>query len=447
MLWMAIWWTTEVVPLGITALLPFALFPLLGIMNAKTIAPYYAHHVIFLFLGGFLVAFALEKWGLHERIAMKIIQKLGYSPKKILLGFMLSSYFLSMWMSNTATTLMLIAPALAVVKDLSKKFDVKAEHFDKGLLLGLAFAASIGGVATYVGTPTNIAFLNFYDGQFPGQAPSFVTWMAFALPVSAMVLFVTYLYLTKRYCKNFDDSVVPEKLNYTKPWTVEEKVVALTFTVVALLWFTRSAVNFGDFSFPGWGQFFTDNEGNMLVQDSTVVVVFAVLLFVIPSKDKKGSILEMPELKKVPYNILLLFGGGFALSKGVEISGLGKFLAEAIINNIHASPWVLLAVLVLFVILLTELSSNTATIMLLLPILFAIAVELSIDPLYLMIPTTIASSFAFMFPVATPPNTIIFESERIPAKEMLKTGVWVNVIGFIVLMLSSLTLGTIIFNY
>ena len=450
MLWMALWWMTEVVPLGVTALLPFILFPLLGIMNAKEVAPLYSHHIIFLFLGGFLMAFALEKWGLHERIAFKIIKKLGYSPHRIMLGFMLASFILSMWISNTATTLMLIAPALAVLGDIEKKSQQRegTKNFSVGLLLGIAYSASIGGAATYVGTPANIAFLNFYEGLFPGEAPSFVNWMLFAFPVALLVLVVTYLFLSKKYCgRVVIDTTKTNTITHDKKWGYEEKVVAFVFTTIALLWLTRSDIDFGEYTFRGWSGLFQDANGKTLVQDSTVAIVFAMLLFLIPTKDKNGTILTMKEFKKIPYNILLLFGGGFALSKGVQTTGLGEALAATFVGGNHLSAWLLLILLVLFVISLTELSSNTATIMLLLPILLAVSQELDIDPLYLMIPTTLASSFAFMFPVATPPNTIIFESERVPSREMFKTGVWINLMAFIVLIMMSITLGKLVFDF
>ena len=442
MLWMAIWWITEPIPLGVTALIPVFLFPLTGIMPTGATTLHYGNHIIFLFLGGFLVAYAMEKWQLHKRIALSIIQLTGTSQANVLLGFMLSSFLLSMWISNTATTMMLIPPALATIAHFKNE---KNTSFNVLLLLSIAYSSSIGGVATLVGTPPNLIFYNFYTNYLAADFTiTFFNWMLFAFPLSLLFFVLAYLYFKLQLPKTtnaLDKNHISTSLKALGKMSYEEKVVSWVFGLLALCWMTRNEIDFGSFTIPGWSNLFA-----LDVSDSAVAVLFAFILFVIPSKAQKGeAILSIDELKKIPLNILLLFGGGFALAAGVMESGLAKIIAEQLQFLNTLPPFLLVAVITTVLLLLTEVSSNSAAIQLALPIVYAMSQGLNFPSWMLLIPTTIACSFAFMLPVSTPPNAVIFESGEIKVKQMMKHGIVLNLIGIIVILLATFTWGKLIF--
>lgn len=438
LLWMAIWWISECVPLAITSLLPLILFPFTGISSTKEIAPLYMNHIIFLFAGGFLLAFAIEKWNLHKRIALRIIEILGNDVRTILLGFMLAAYFLSMWISNIATTMVMMPTVLAIIANLKTKNN---KNVAAVMLLATAYAASIGGTASLTGTAPNLICFTIFEETFPEITNmSFGSWFLFGLPTSFAVLIISFLFLKRTLPKNVKvetTNSVPKKMSY------EEKVIAFIFTLVALLWFTRKDLLIGSYKMTGWGSIIPNGK---LFSDATVAILFATLLFVIPSKAKKGAILELDSLKKIPFDILLLFGGGFALATGINKSGLSNYLGETLLVFGDYNIIIVVVAIVTLMTFLTEFTSNTATSQLILPILASMAISTGIDPYLILIPATFAASFAFMLPIATPPNTIVFGTDYIPMGLMVKKGLVLNIIGIIVMTISILTLGKIIFG-
>ena len=449
---MATWWITEAIPIAITALIPIILFPLTGISSGKVIAPTYFNSIIFLFLGGFLIALAMEKWNLHKRIALNIISAFGGKPQLVVLGFMAASAFLSMWIANTATTLMMVPIALAIVYQIEKTYGEKeSSTFVKALLLGVAYAASIGGIATLVGTPPNLAFVRIYEINFP-QAPAitFGQWSLLALPISISSLVVAWLILTRvvfRFDKalKIDLNVVNKEKAKLPKMSFEEKCVAIVFSTLAVLWIFRSDLNFGFLSIPGWSNLLPYPKN---IDDGTVAITMAFILFLIPSRSPSSTsstILDINIFKKVPWHIIILFGGGFALAKGFKISGLSQFIgsqfSQADINN----PLSLISTITGVITFLTELTSNTATTEMILPILAAVSESLKVDPLLLMIPATLAASFAFMMPVATPPNAIVFGSNRLKISDMVKAGILLNIVGIILISVFVYFLFPIIF--
>ncbi len=450
---MAVWWLTDVIPLSVTALLPVVLFPLFGIMDGKAVSATYFNWVIFLFIGGFLVALAMEKWNLHKRIALRILLISGTGPLRLLFGFMFATAFLSMWISNTATVMMMLPIALAIISNLEEHVDKKdISRFSVGILLGVAYSASIGGISTLVGTPPNPIFIQVLDIMFP-EAPdiSFSDWFLYAFPISViMFLFVwIFLYFSFRPASSWKTL---KEVSFKKQYeelgkaSFEEKVVFADFTVLAVLWLTRSGINLGNTVIPGWGSLFSNPS---YINDGTVAIAMSLILFLIPSKKKKGKqmILDGKIIPKLPWGILLLFGGGFALASGFKESGLSEWFGEQM-NAFAGQPHLLMIIVVaLGMTFLTEVTSNTATTQLILPILAGLSVSLHVNPLLLMLPATISASMAFMLPVATPPNAIIFGSKRISISTMAKTGLIINIFGAIIITLLTYYWGTSVFDF
>ncbi len=439
---MAIWWMTEAIPLGVTALLPVALFPLLGIMNGKAVSSVYFNHLIFLFIGGFLIALAMEKWHLHRRIALRLLLWVGLSPARILIGFMLTTAFLSMWISNTATAMMMVPILLSIIakmEEINPSDEVR--KMEKGLLLGIAYSASIGGIATLLGTPPNLSFIRIYKIYFP-DAPdiSFAQWMFFAFPLSVLLLTLAFFYLYSIFFRgaktsfNVGRSIIKKEYWQLGKMQYEEKWVFALFISLALLWLFRKPIDVGLFRIPGWSVLFSHPKW---ITDGNVAIVIGVLLFIIPAKNKKGGLMDWRTAERIPWNIILLFGGGFALASGFKESGLSAYIGESLTGLQHIHPVLILLIIVTTITFLTELTSNTATVETFLPILASLAVAMRINPLFLMIPATIAASFAFMLPVATPPNAVVFGSKRLEIKDMVKSGFWLNLIGIAVLTLTA----------
>ncbi len=449
---MAVWWIFEVVPLAITALLPVVLYPVLGIMNGKTVSAVYFNDIIFLFIGGFIVALAMQRWNLHKRIALRILLLTGSNPGKILFGFMGATAFLSMWISNTATTMMMIPILLSIIEQISENMDKRsASQFTVGLLLGVAYSASIGGVATLVGTPPNPMFVKVFAIMFPkGPEISFASWFMFAFPITVILFVVIWAYLFYLYKPSAADVKTIDVRSFREAYHLlgkpsrEEIIVFADFVLMALLWMTRNGLAFGDFKIAGWSSLFPEPK---YFNDGTVAIFMALPLYFIPVKGKKNKfIMNWKYSKKIPWNIVLLFGGGFALAIGFKDSGLSEWFGNSLKFFSEFHPIVLIISISLLMTFLTELTSNTATTQIFLPILAALSVSVNINPLFLMIPATLSASMAFMLPVATPPNAIVFGSNKIKIAQMAKTGLVLNFIGAVVITLFTYYYAPVIFN-
>ena len=450
---MAVWWITDAIPLFATALLPMILYPLLGILKGKATAPIYINSTIFLFIGGFMIALSMEKWNLHRRIALFIIRLIGGGPSRIVLGFMVAAAFISMWISNTATAIMMVPIGLAIVAQMETKFDVKETHkLTVGLMLGIAYACSMGGVATLVGTPPNLSFARIFEITFPEATPiAFGTWFIMGLPLSAVMVGVIWLLLTKVFFRvptniTVDRSIVDKEYEELGPTSFEEKTVLIIFFLTAFLWVFRRKLNLGFFAIPGWSQLIPYPK---LIDDGTVALCMAMILFLIPtrSRDAKSLTIMGPDvIQNLPWNIVLLFGGGFALAKGFQVTGLSSLIGNKFAGLAGMSPILIILIICFGLTFLTELTSNTATTEMILPILASVAFAMKANPLLLMIPATLSASCAFMMPVATPPNAIVFGSGRIKIAEMARVGVFINIIGVVVITLLFYIIGMAVFG-
>ena len=439
---MAIWWITDAIPLYATALLPVLLYPLLGIMKGNVIAPVYINSTIFLFIGGFIIALTMQRWNLHRRIALYIIRIIGGGANLIILGFMVSAAFLSMWISNTATAVMMVPIGLAIILQMEERFEKNDTHnFTISLMLGIAYACSLGGIATLVGTPPNLAFVRIFSILFPSAEPiAFGSWFLMAFPITVIMVFIVWLILTQLIFRvspriRVDRSLIEKEYHELGPMSYEERVVLGLFASTAALWVFRKKLEIGSFSIPGWSQLLPYPE---LIDDGTVALFMALLLFLIPTRspDARSDRLTGPGvIKELPWNIVLLFGGGFALAKGFQQSGLATLLGSQFAGLSGVPPMGMTATVCTGLTFLTELTSNTATTDMVLPILASAATELKVHPLLLMIPATLSASFAFMMPAATPPNAIIFGSGRVRIIEMARTGIFINLIGILVITL------------
>lgn len=448
---MAIWWITEAIPLAITSLIPIVLFPILGIMGGKTVASFYINHVIFLFIGGFLVAIAMERCNLHKRIALGILLLFGIKPRSVILGFMLATAFLSMWISNTATTMMMVPIVLAIIlsmEDIVERRGLK--KYSIGLLLAVAYSASIGGMATPVGTPPNPVFLRILTLTFP-NAPdiSFTEWITFALPISVLLLIVVWLYILFFYCPRrgeveLEIGVFKERYKELGSISFEECVVLLDFIILVFLWLFRKSIHIGGIKIPGWAELLQRPD---FIDDGTVAIAMAILLFLIPAKRSSANrIMEWDAVLKLPWNVVLLFGGGFALAGGFKSSGLSLWIGNQLEGLSTLHPILVIGLVCLTITFLTELTSNTASVQIILPVLGAMAVAVRLNPLLLMIPATLSCSCAFMLPVATPPNAIIFGTRRLRIMDMVKAGFLLNLIGVIIITTATYFLGIAIFD-
>ena len=428
-LWMVIWWITETLHIAVTALLPLILFPLLKVMPIADVGANYGSPIIFLFFGGFVLALALEKVNLHKRIALNIVKLTGTTPNKVVLGFMLATAFMSMWISNTASTVVMLPIAISVIKLLINDEDgfTKADkNFALSIMLGIAFAANAGGIATVIGTPPNSVLIGLLENQYNIQI-SFLSWMSFGLPFSIIMIAAVYFVLVKWMfpCKDIvfisSVNVIDEEINNLGKISKEEKRVLTIFAITVFLWITRTIINA---LFPG-----------LKLSDTVISLIGAVSLFAIPMSFKKGNfILQWKDTDRLAWGILILFGGGLALAKGMASSGLVGLITDTIAaGNFHILFTVsLLIVLMLF---MTELMSNVALVAVLAPVVAGIAIGLNIPILNVLIPVTMASSCAFMLPMATPPNAIVFASGYVKVKEMVKAGIVLNIIAVGLLIL------------
>jgi sodium-dependent dicarboxylate transporter 2/3/5 len=418
-------------------------------MSTSQVTVNYGHHLIFLFLGGFIIALTIERWNLHKRIALRIIHFIGTNQRMIILGFMLATAFLSMWISNTATTMMMIPIGMAIISQISHsdgegQFVRGKNNFALALMLGIAYSASIGGIATIIGTPPNVVFVGILKANFPAAPEiSFMQWMLFALPFSLTLLPLTWLYLvyvatpvkTERLDKSKSDVIRQELINLG-PMSQAEKLTLIVFIITGFLWMFRSDIDFGAVYIKGWSTWL-GLKG--VVQDSTVAIAMAVLTFIIPAGEeregKQQFLMEWQTAKRVPWGILLLFGGGFALASGFQESGLTNWLGEQL-KMFHFLPLGLIILIVCaMATFTTEFASNTAMASTLLPILAALSVAIDINPIILMVPATISCSTAFMLPIATPPNAIVFGSGYLQIRDMVKVGFIMNIIGLILILI------------
>ena len=440
--WMAVWWVTEAVPLAATSLIPLVLFPMLDLRSVRDVAPNYSHHMVFLFLGGFILALAVERSGLHRRVALVILSAIGCSPRRLVWGFLLATALLSMWLSNTATALMMLPIAGAVTRRLENP-DAATRVF-----LAVAYGASIGGIGTLVGTPPNLVLAGMAPNLVPDIEPlTFGGWMLFGVPFVALFLPVVGLYLGRGLASEATEgSGFEAERAELGPVTPNERRVAVLFSLTALAWVTRSGLDFGAVSIPGWSQLLTRwgllTEPAM-VSDAVPAIAAAILTTLLPAGPGAGRpMLRWREIQKgVPWGVLLLFGGGFAIADGVRSSALDVWLADSL-SGLAVLP---LPLLVLSICLITtsatELTSNTATATLLMPVLAALAAVLGVHPYLVMVPAIVSASCAFMLPVATPPNAIVIGSGRVEIHQLFREGFWLNIIGAVLTTIVVLTLG------
>ncbi len=440
---MAVLWMTEAVPLAATALLPLVLFPLLGVASSREAAVGYADPAIFLFLGGFLIARVVEDTGLHRRIAIGIVGAVGERPRQLVLGFMLTAALLSMWISNTATALVLLPVVLAVTRPALERGDAAGRTFATALLLGTAYGASIGGVATPVGSPPNIIFLAQLRAAYPDLEIGFARWMMLGLPFVALFLPLAWWWL----CRGLDPraqlgegtAALAEARGRLGPMSRDEKLAAALFAVAGLGWIFRSSIHIGPLNVPGWADLF---GGGKVVHDAVVALAVALVAFFLPSAQRPGErLLTWSSASKIAWGLLLLFGGGIALARGFQSSGLSAALG-GMFQRLEGAPILLLVVLLtLAVVFLTELTSNTATTTVMMPILAALALALHVSPMLVMLPAALAASCAFMLPVATPPNAVVFSSGAVPLRDMLRAGLFLNLVGTVLITALVMLLG------
>ena len=447
---MASWWMTVAIPIPATSILPIVLFPLLGILPSGQTAANYANNIIFLFMGGFILALGIQRWGLHRRIALHVVHIIGTNPARMVFGFMLATAILSMWISNTATALMMLPIALAVIASMREVAgDEGIGGFAPALLLGVAYSASIGGLATPIGTPPNMSFLRILEILYP-QAPTipFGTWFVSFLPLVVIFLPVAWWMLTHVIHKvgvgkvGAGRKLIREEIQGLGRMNRAEKRMFWVFASTALLWITRGDLNLGRVSIPGWAgmvervlglEYFSGH-----LHDATVAVGMALLLFLIPGdRDEKGrsrKLMDWETAVQLPWGILLLFGGGFALAVALKESGLSQFLGEAFAGHVQGlHPILLVVATCLLLTFLTEVTSNTATTEVMLPVLAGAAGAMAINPLLLMIPATLSASCAFMLPIATPPNAIVFGSGQLEMRQMIRAGILLNLIGVVLI--------------
>jgi len=427
-LWMVTWWLTEAVSISVTALLPLLLFPLLDIMPIAEVGNNYGSPIIFLFFGGFVMALALEKVNLHRRIALNIIRITGTTPNKVVLGFMIATASLSMWISNTATAVVMLPIAMSVIKlliDDVDGFTKKDRNFAVSVLLGIAFSANAGGIATVIGTPPNSILIGLLENEYQIEI-SFLKWMVFALPFSIIMIGLSYITLvhlifpSKGLNFSASNEVIQEELRKLGPTRSKEKMVLGIFAVTVSLWIFRTLINS---VFPSFG-----------LSDTMISMFAAISLFAVPFNLKKGDfILDWKDTEKLAWGILILFGGGLALAKGMSVSGIVDQVSQSIAAG-NFSITATASLLILLMLFMTELMSNVALVAVLAPVVAGIAIGLGIPMVYLLIPVTMASSCAFMLPMATPPNAIVFASGFIEVKDMVKAGILLNLVAVLILI-------------
>lgn len=432
---MAVWWMTEAIPIPATALLPLVLFPVLGVLKMPEAAAPYANHLIFLFMGGFFIAMAMQRWNLHRRIALAIIAAVGTGPRRLVLGFMLATAFLSMWISNTATAAMMLPIALAVGEMFRPPGADGRYRFGIALMLGIAYAASIGGVATLIGTPPNAVFAAA-AGELLGRPIGFLEWMAVGLPVAAVFLPVAWLLLVGVLYRpgalsGDADSLIASERAGLGPMSRGERSVAVVFALTALAWILREPKTFGGVTIPGLASFAPGLE------DSTIAIAASVALFLLPVDWKRGVFaLDWATARRIPWGVLVLFGGGLSLARAMDKSGLAAWIGGRVSGMSGLSVVLIVGAVAVLFVFLTEVTSNTATATMAMPVMAGAAAGLGLAPVTLMATAALASSMAFMLPVATPPNAIVFASEYLTIPEMSRAGFWMNLVAIVLTTLA-----------
>jgi sodium-dependent dicarboxylate transporter 2/3/5 len=435
-IWIAVWWMTEAIPIPATSLLPIILFPLTNGLDIGATTSSYGDGTIFLFMGGFMIALAMEKWNLHKRIALTIISVIGTNTDRIVLGFMVATGFLSMWISNTATAMMMVPIGLAIIYQVSDalkdnpSIDTSKENFNfgKSLMLGIAYSASIGGIATLIGTPPNALLAGAIDKLY-GIKLSFAQWMLFGVPIAWLFILIVWYYLVKVAFRPEikqlpgGKSVIEKEKKDLGTASFEEKAVFIVFIFAALAWITRT--------------FLLQEYVSKNIDDTVIAMTAAIILFIIPAKNKKGDhLLDWESAVKLPWGILLLFGGGLAIASGFVDSGLSGWIGDQLSALQGVPLFIVLLVVTGLVIFLTEITSNTATASMMYPIMASLAVALGIHPYAVMIAAGVAASCAFMLPVATPPNAVVFGSGYLRIPDMAKAGFMLNIIGILIVTLA-----------
>jgi sodium-dependent dicarboxylate transporter 2/3/5 len=410
-LWIACWWLTEAAPIPATSLLPIILFPLLGALEVGKVTAEYGNQIIFLLIGGFFIAIAMEKWKLHVRIALLIVRAIGTSPRKTIAGFMAATAFISAWISNTATAMMMVPIATAVIFQASKTGEDK--NFNTAIMLSVAYAASIGGIATLIGTTPNLIFAGIYR-TFYGTEITFLQWASFGFPLAFFILIVCWAYLVYiAYPPRVQvlGEGIDEEIAKLGRITSQERKVLAVFLMVASLWITRVL----------WGKYLP------MVTDTSIAIFGAFLLFLIPA-EKGKTLLNWNDAGRLPWDVVLLLGGGLAIARGFTETGLDSWMAQQLLFLKGMSVIVIVLAVVTLTIFLTEITSNTATATIILPVTFSLATVLGMEPAGLMIAAAMSSSLAFMLPVATPPNAIVFGTGCVTIPQMVRAGLWMNLL-------------------
>jgi len=437
--WMVIWWLTEAVPIPATALLPLVLMPLLGVQEITPTAAKYGHPLIFLFLGGFLLAAGMQRVGLHRRIALRIVTAVGTTPSRIVLGFMIATAFLSMWISNTATTIMMFAVGLSVIDFVGDKTADKSlvRNFGVALMLAIAYSASIGGVGTLIGTPPNALLASFLQSNYEIEV-SFFGWMLIGVPVVVIMLPLAWLMLTRllfpahRIAIDDPKGVVEKELSALGRMSGAEKMVAAVFLGAALFWIFRKPIA---------------GATGLPIHDTMIALTAALVLFSVPvSRARAEFALDWEAARNVPWGVLLLFGGGLALAGGFSTTGLAEWIGNTV-TGFEISTILLVLVVTIAIVYLTEITSNTASTATFLPILGAVAIGLGLDATILTVPVALGASMAFMMPVATPPNAIVFSYDQMKLPDMVRAGFFLNIIAIVVAFGIFVTLGPIVFGF
>ena len=435
--WMIIWWITEAVPIFATALIPMTLMPVLGIFSITESTAPYANPIIFLFMGGFLIALAMEKWNLHKRIALTLITLTGTQANGIVLGFMIATFFLSMWISNTATTVMMLPIAMSVISLLVHELgldqeDQRFRRFSLSLLLGIAYSANIGGASTIIGTPPNVVMVGYMEQFYDYDLP-FSNWLLIGLPICVLILFFTYILLVKWFYPNNlghlegSEEVIRKELTQMGPISKPEKRVLVIFILTALGWILLQPIN--------------HLIGAKVLNNTVVGMIGGSLMFFFPLDLKRGKfLLDWEYTSRLPYGILLLFGGGLCLAKAMEITGIIELVGNYISSEGPYPFWILVLLLTAVMLYMTEIMSNVALVTIFLPVVIGIAQGLDIPGLMLVAPVTIAASCAFMMPISTPPNAIVFASGHIRIKDMIRAGFWLNLLSILVMVLFTITI-------
>eukprot|EP00736_Rhodelphis_marinus_P002168 Rmarinus@m.1341 len=492
---MALYWCFEPIPIAITSIIPVVLFPMLGIMSASRVSSAYFNDTMFLFMGSYIVAIAVERWRLHERIALRLLMIAGTGTKQLLFGFMLASWFLSMLINNTATTAMMLPIAQAVLQEMYEDVETgnqpaeldsvtieeesksdaittgtlktRAEEmktFREGVALGVAYASSIGGLSTLTGTQPNLIFIGLLEDIFPASpSVSYMKWLSFGLPLSAVMLVLTWMLFVWGFCPRNEQTrnhsgvsaTFERKHNelgdLTSPRRRGELLTCIVFATLAGLWLSRAQDFSSGGEMVGWANLFEeDSDGKAYVTDGTAACAMAILLFIIPSSptlalDKRLLTWEYAK-EKIPWGVMLLFGGGFALSRGFSDSRLDQWLGAQLEGLEGVSRFGLVLTICTMVTFLTEFTSNTATSQIILPILATLAVAIDMDPLLLMVPATLACSLAFMLPVSTPPNAVAFSTGYVKIPQMIRFGFVLNILGTLLIPCAMLTYGIAVYD-